>query len=151
LELLDFNLTDLVKGVIELQQEPATRKGVGLVREIASDVPTWVRGDPVRIRQVLLNLVANAVKFTQDGEVAVRVRQERESQTPRKGDAPVNIGFEVIDQGIGIAPEAQARLFQPFTQANNSTTRRFGGTGLGLAIVKRLVEMMGGTVGIESM
>jgi CheY-like chemotaxis protein len=152
LEAVDFNVTDVVKGVLEIQHEPASRKNVTLLRDIADDVPAWVRGDPVRLRQILLNLVGNAIKFTPEGDVVVRVRVERpaDAAVVMTNDLPM-IRFEVMDQGIGIAPDVQKRLFQPFTQADSSTTRKFGGTGLGLAIVKRLIELMGGRVGVESM
>jgi len=103
-----------------------------------------LRGDPARLRQVLLNLVANAIKFTERGEVVARVT------VAETFDLGVELLFEVEDTGIGLAPDAQARLFQPFVQADGSITRKYGGTGLGLAICKQLIEMMGGRVGVES-
>ncbi len=148
LESVDFNLVDVVKGALEIQQEPASRKSVRLSHDVSAEVPAWVRGDPVRLRQILLNLVGNAIKFTPEGDVVIRVRGDRSPAAD--ADLPT-VRFEVIDQGIGIAPEVQKRLFQPFTQADTSTTRRFGGTGLGLAIVKRLIELMGGEIGVDSM
>lgn len=150
LEQVDFNVCDLVKSVVELQAEPASRKGLGLTREIAADVPKWLRGDPVRLRQILHNLVSNAIKFTPHGDVVVRVRRDHGDPATGKSDA-APIRFEVLDQGIGITPDAQRKLFQPFVQADESTTRRFGGTGLGLAIVKRLTELMGGRLGVDSL
>jgi PAS domain S-box-containing protein len=141
LEQVPVNPEFLVDGALELLRNEADRKGLALTAAFAPDLPRWVQGDPTRLRQVLLNLVANAIKFTEAGRVRVAVS--------RRNDGVMH--FEVSDTGIGIATEQQARLFQPFTQLDRSTTRRFGGTGLGLAICKRLVEAMpGGTIGVES-
>src|SRR6185436_18201992 len=106
--------------------------------------PAVVRGDPGRLRQVLVNLVANALKFTHEGGVSVRVRREPSH------DPAVRLRVEVSDTGIGIAPEARTRLFLSFSQVDSSTTRRYGGTGLGLAIAKQLAEAMGGAIGVDS-
>ena len=144
LEKCDFDLPLLVERVLDLQSAQASAKPLELLWEVDPDVPSWVRGDPTRLRQILLNLVGNAVKFTPAGEVSVRVSQES-----RAGGA-ARLRFEVRDTGIGIGPEALARVFQPFVQADDSTTRRFGGTGLGLAICKRMIELMGGEIGVES-
>jgi hypothetical protein len=111
---------------------------------VAPDVPAYLQGDPGRLRQVLLNLAGNALKFTHEGEISVRAGLVAET------DADVVVRFSVKDTGVGIAPEKQARMFEKFTQADASTTRRFGGTGLGLAISKRLVELMGGEIGVTS-
>jgi CheY-like chemotaxis protein len=119
-------------------------RGLALVCSVDSDVPEAVRGDPDRLRQVLCNLLANAVKFTDRGEVQLRVALERAG-----APGPV-LRFEVQDTGIGLTTEQQQRLFQPFTQADGSNARRYGGTGLGLAIAKELVEMMGGRLGVRS-
>src|SRR5262249_12212950 len=144
LECIDCDLTEVVEDVSELLAERAHRKGLELACNIADDVPTAVRTDPGRLRQVLTNLIANAIKFTETGEVVVEV-----SVLDRVA-GQTRVRFEVRDTGIGIPREAQAELFQSFQQADASTTRRYGGTGLGLAICKQLVELMGGTIGLES-
>jgi len=144
LEVLDFDLVAAVEEAVELLAERADAKGLELAILIEPDVPPAVRGDRDRLRQILVNLLANAVKFTERGEVVVAVQTAQDA-----GGAPL-IRFEVTDTGIGIAPEAQSRLFASFTQANASTTRTHGGTGLGLAIAKRLVELLGGDIGVDS-
>jgi hypothetical protein len=140
----DFDLRLLVEEILKLFSEAAAHKGVALRLETDPDAPRFVRGDPGRLRQTLTNLVGNALKFTDSGEVLVRVSPAAEPS----GKAAVR--FEVKDTGVGISAEDQRRLFQPFSQADGSTTRRFGGTGLGLAISKSLVELMGGHIGLES-
>ena len=143
-EELDFDLLETVESTRDLLAGQAMQKGLEIASLIAPDVPRRLRGDPGRLRQVLLNLIGNAIKFTERGEVIIRVRNaDGRSESPR-------IHFEVSDTGIGITPEAQARLFKAFTQADSSTTRKYGGTGLGLAIAKQLVTMMHGTITVQS-
>ena len=144
LETIDFDLRHTLEEVATLLAERASAKGLELVSLVRPGVPDMVRGDPGRLRQILLNLAGNAIKFTSEGEVILRARLVSEN-----GDA-VLVRFEVSDTGIGLTAEAQARLFQPFSQADASTTRRYGGTGLGLAICKQLVELMGGEIGLRS-
>jgi PAS domain S-box-containing protein len=144
LETVDFNLGLLVEDVTTMLADVAHAKSIELLGHFPPDLPAAVRGDPTRVRQVLLNLASNAVKFTSEGEVVVRARKLEET-----ADA-VRVRFEIHDTGVGITPEDLDRLFEPFSQADSSTTRRFGGTGLGLAIVKQLVELMHGEVGAES-
>ncbi|MGE5231146.1 MAG: response regulator, partial [Deltaproteobacteria bacterium] len=144
LEVIDFELRHTLEDVVGLLGPRAAAKGLELSTLIHEGVPEMMRGDPSRLRQVLFNLVGNAVKFTERGEVVVRVALAGES------DEAVTLRVEVADTGIGIPAPAQAQLFQPFTQADASTTRRYGGTGLGLAICRRLVEAMGGEIGVAS-
>lgn len=141
---VDFDLCELIESSIELQAIAAAQKGLRFALEIDPDLPTAVRGDSHRIRQVLMNLVGNAVKFTPAGSVSVSIAAELESGAKR------SYRIVVKDSGIGIPKEAQDQLFRPFSQADSSTTRRFGGTGLGLAISKRLIELMEGTIGVET-
>jgi two-component system, sensor histidine kinase and response regulator len=142
LESIDFDLTATFDDVAAIFEETARRSGVELVLWVDPDAPTRLRGDPSRLRQVLVNLVGNALKFTERGEVVVRAH--------RDPDDEALLRFEVRDTGVGISPTVRAALFQPFSQADSSTTRRYGGTGLGLAISRRLAELMGGAIGVES-
>ncbi len=144
LEYIDFDLHQCVEEVLELFAEHAQKKELELGCLISTDVPVALRGDPVRLRQILHNLIGNAIKFTEKGEVMVRATALQET------NENVLIGFEVHDTGIGIAPELQNEIFNSFSQADGSTTRKFGGTGLGLSISKQLCEMMGGEIGVES-
>ena len=143
-ESLDFDLRQCVEDTLETLAGAAHAKKLELTAALEADVPTAVRGDPGRLRQILLNLVGNAIKFTAQGEVAVRVN--RVSRDPDR----LELRFTVADTGIGIAPEAQKQLFQAFSQADGSTVRKYGGTGLGLAISKQLAQMMQGQIGVES-
>ena len=143
-EEIDFDLNDVAEGVVDLFSGRALSKGIELSLFVADDVPVMLKGDPGRLRQVLANLVGNALKFTDEGEVRVTVRAQE------GGGDGTKLHFEVMDTGIGISKEQQSRLFQAFVQADGSTTRRHGGTGLGLAISRRLVSQMGGEVWIES-
>jgi PAS domain S-box-containing protein len=139
-----FGLRDCIEETLDLLAPQFAAKQIDLLYEIADGVPSHVRGDATRLRQIIVNLLGNAVKFTQRGEVVLSVR----AQPPRDGRA--ELLFAVRDTGIGIPAEAMGRLFQSFSQVDASTTRRFGGTGLGLVISKRLVELMGGRMWVES-
>jgi two-component system sensor histidine kinase/response regulator len=144
LEFDEFNLRDSLEATLKTLALRADQKGLELLCEIASSVPDVVRGDSNRLRQVLFNLVGNAIKFTGKGEVALNVHVEAEDGDDR------TLHFTVSDSGIGIPPEKQKLIFQPFAQADNSTTRKYGGTGLGLTISKRLVGLMEGKMWVES-
>ncbi|MCA9797841.1 MAG: diguanylate cyclase, partial [Candidatus Eremiobacteraeota bacterium] len=122
----------------------AQEKGLGLTTDVGEDVPDGIISDSVRIRQVLINLLGNAIKFTDKGRISLRVQLEE-----RDGDT-FTLHFEVEDTGIGIPAEQQSKIFESFAQADTSTTRKFGGTGLGLSISSRLVELMGGRIWVES-
>ena len=143
-EVSDFDLYAVMKHTVAIVEPQARFKGLATFLRIPSNVPFLLRGDPLLLRQVLLNLLGNALKFTEKGEVGVRVTLE--SDTPRRA----MMRFEVVDTGIGISADAQRRIFDRFTQADESITRRFGGTGLGTTISKEIVEMMGGTIGVRS-
>jgi CheY-like chemotaxis protein/HPt (histidine-containing phosphotransfer) domain-containing protein len=144
LERTGFSLNDLLEKVTEMVAVRAQQKGLALVCEIAPKVPTDLIGDPTRLQQVLLNLLGNAIKFTESGEVALRVTPDADSCVLGA------LRFTVSDTGIGIPGEKLGAVFERFTQADSSTTRRYGGSGLGLTISKRLVELMGGRIWVES-
>ncbi|MDR7283160.1 signal transduction histidine kinase/CheY-like chemotaxis protein [Pseudomonas corrugata] len=143
-EQTEFTVEQLLDNVVSLVGTRAVQRNLELILDVASDVPTTLMGDPLRLGQVLVNFAGNAVKFTEQGEIAIMVRlQER-----RESEALLY--FAVKDTGIGLSEEQMGRLFQSFQQADTSTTRQYGGTGLGLAIAKKLAELMGGTVGVDS-
>jgi len=144
LERTGFSLKEQTEIAIEVVTARAQEKGLTLSCDIAPDVPDSVIGDPTRLRQVLMNLLGNAIKFTASGTVSLRVESDHDPLSP------TSLRFSVCDTGIGIPDEKQARVFERFTQADSSTTRRFGGSGLGLTICKRLVELMGGRIWVES-
>jgi signal transduction histidine kinase/CheY-like chemotaxis protein/HPt (histidine-containing phosphotransfer) domain-containing protein len=144
LEITGFNLREVLDGVLQLMQRPADNKNIRLNLQLDPAVRLPVRGDPVRMRQVLSNLIGNAVKFTERGAVTVNVRRLGETAAQHL------LRFEVRDTGIGIDAETQTRLFSSFSQADASTTRLYGGTGLGLAICKRIIDLMGGRIGVHS-
>ena len=144
LEKIGFNLLEILEEAVALLAEKAFGKKLEIYLDAAPEVPAELIGDPARLRQIILNLVSNAIKFTDEGEVAIRVTTQDSNRNS------VQIRFEVSDTGIGIDPEAQEHIFDSFSQADNSTARRFGGTGLGLAIVKELVHLMKGGIGLES-
>ncbi|MHB8120855.1 MAG: response regulator [Desulfuromonadaceae bacterium] len=144
MELLDFDLRATLEDTAELLAMRAADSGLELVCRIDPGVPLYLKGDPGRLRQIITNLAGNAVKFTHAGEVVISVSCESEQ------DRFVELRFEVKDTGIGISEDRRAAIFSPFTQADGSTTRKYGGTGLGLAICKQLVELMGGDIGVES-
>ena len=165
LEEVDFDLNQLLQNIVGLFQERARGKGLSLSCLIQTQVPTWLHGDSGRLRQILNNLLANAVKFTERGEIVIcaEVAEKPDRHNPIDSGLPVkfipvigrtghvvSLRFSVSDTGIGIAKEACARIFQPFVQADGSTTRTYGGTGLGLAICQQLVDLMGGSIGVDS-
>jgi signal transduction histidine kinase/CheY-like chemotaxis protein/HPt (histidine-containing phosphotransfer) domain-containing protein len=144
LESVGLNLRDVLDSVMRLMDTPADAKQLKLALQVDPTVRLAVRGDPVRLRQVLTNLVSNAVKFTERGGVRVGVTRKSETRTHHE------LRFEIEDTGVGITAEAASRLFKPFSQADASTTRTFGGTGLGLVICKRIIDLMGGQIGVDS-
>lgn len=144
LEETDFDLRETIEDLGDLFAERAHAKGLELAYILPHDTPTALRGDPVRLRQMLMNLLGNAIKFTDNGEVVLQV------STLDQSPETVRLRIDVRDTGMGMTPDVQSRLFNAFTQADSSTTRRYGGTGLGLAIVKQLADLMDGEVGVES-
>jgi len=161
IEAKDFALEEVIRGVCKLLENQAIARQVNLQYAIASDISQYVIGDRARLRQILLNLVGNAVKFTQNSQVSISVRgkaitpspsfRETEQQEMGRDREDYELSFEIADTGIGIQSDRFHKLFQPFTQADASISRNYGGTGLGLAISKRLTELMGGTIWVESL
>ena len=144
LEMIDFDLRTTVEDVSDMLAQRVYQKGLDVACLVEPEVPSWLQGDPGRLRQILLNLISNAVKFTEEGEILIRATLDKET------DTQATVRFAVKDTGIGIPANRLYRLFKSFSQADASTTRKYGGTGLGLAISKRLCEMMGGEIGVES-
>ena len=144
IEYINFNLWDLLEDIHTVYTPQAQAKGIALDFDIANDIPVAICGDPNRLRQIMANLLGNAIKFTEQGRIDARVRIASEDSQA------VMLRFEVRDTGIGISREARSRIFEAFSQADDSTTRKYGGTGLGLAISKQLVELMGGAIGVEN-
>ena len=142
LEEIDLDLEDLIGEVAMIVADGGHKKGLQVIAYCDPAVHAHRKGDPLRLRQILLNLASNAVKFTDKGTVVIRA-------VPA-GDDPDLVAFEVVDTGVGIAEEARTRLFQPFSQADDTITRHYGGTGLGLAIVKNLIDLQGGTISVDS-
>jgi CheY-like chemotaxis protein/HPt (histidine-containing phosphotransfer) domain-containing protein len=152
-EKLPFSLRDLLGGIMKALALRAHEKGLELVYTVDTEVPDWLLGDAGRLRQILVNLVGNAIKFTTQGEVALEVKALSKVEPPDPGDdegRSVTLSCAIRDTGIGIVLEKQRLIFEPFTQADSSTTRLYGGTGLGLAIARQLVELMGGRLWVES-
>ncbi|WP_075796630.1 hybrid sensor histidine kinase/response regulator [Massilia putida] len=143
-EYINFNLWDLLDDIHTVYTPQAEAKNISLHFDIANDIPVAICGDPNRLRQIMANLLGNAVKFTDQGRILAKVRIASED------NQAVMLRFEVHDTGIGISREARSRIFEAFSQADDSTTRKYGGTGLGLAISKQLVELMGGSIGVEN-
>jgi signal transduction histidine kinase/DNA-binding response OmpR family regulator len=149
IETVDFSLADTVEEAVAMFAQPAAAKGLELAVQFTPiDAPLQLRGDPLRLRQVICNLVGNAIKFTHEGEVVVRVEVPGQDAGQSSNETRLRISIE--DTGIGIAPEACERIFERFSQADGSTTRRYGGTGLGLAICRRLLTLMGGSIHVQS-
>jgi signal transduction histidine kinase/DNA-binding NarL/FixJ family response regulator len=144
IESVDFDLHHMIEAVVALLGSKAGEKGIGLDAQVAPGIPRWLKGDPTRLRQVLLNLTGNAIKFTDQGGVTIRIDERG------RHDGVVGLHFAVVDTGIGISEEGKAKLFGSFSQADSSITRRFGGTGLGLAISKRIITLMNGAIGVDS-
>jgi len=150
LESSDFRVKEVVENVAELMGPQASDKHIDLMTFVSPEVPPLMKGDSGRVRQVLLNLVGNAVKFTENGSIAIEASVAINVMAVSDQEGRVLVRFEVADTGIGIEETIRTKLFEPFTQADSSTSRRFGGTGLGLAISKQLVELMGGEIGVDS-
>ena len=147
LETVEMSVLDVVESVAELLTLRAQEKGIGLITYIDPSLPDRVRGDPIRLRQIITNLAGNAIKFTDKGYVRLSVKASDEE---RSGQGPLRLTFSVVDTGIGLDDDQQARLFEPFMQADVTISRRYGGTGLGLSICRRLVAMMEGEIGVQS-
>ncbi len=153
LETIDFDLVDILNKTIKMLHLNAAKKGLNLQLETGPNLPRYVTGDPVRLKQILINLIGNAIKFTSEGAISLSVSNSSENPaiaTSSSDQKTLDIQFSVIDNGIGMTKEQQGRIFESFSQADSSTTRKYGGTGLGLAICKQLAELMGGGIWVES-
>lgn len=150
LEEVDFDLCEVVEKISEIMALRAHKKGLELACHIMPDVPAYLVGDPFRLRQIIVNLVGNAIKFTEKGEIVLRVEKVHKNLSESSNGKQINLLFSVQDTGIGIPQDKKHLLFESFSQVDSSTTRKFGGTGLGLAISRRLVGLMGGRIGVES-
>ncbi len=150
LEIIDLDLHRLIQSVIMLMSGHASEKNLELKSDISEDTPQYIKADPTRLRQILLNLCGNALKFTRKGSVTIRIKCKSRKETDPEKLPEYALYFAVQDTGIGIPEDAQAQLFNPFSQADSSISRKYGGSGLGLAICRRLIEAMGGKIGIES-
>jgi signal transduction histidine kinase/DNA-binding response OmpR family regulator len=145
LEEIDFDLHESIEHVLDIFSTRAAQTGIELLYQVESKVPTFIKGDDLRLRQIITNLVGNAIKFTEEGEIFIGVRL-----LEAEADGKLTLGFEVRDTGIGIPPDKQERLFKAFSQIDSSITRKYGGTGLGLAISEQLVKLMGGSIKVQS-
>jgi len=146
LENIDFDLKDLMESTVKMLNVNAENKGLKLVFEIAEDIPNILKGDPVRIRQIIINLIGNAIKFTSEGDILLKVLLDQTEQQLND----FKVCFSVKDNGIGMNKEQQGKIFESFSQADSTTTRKYGGTGLGLTICKQLSELMGGGIKVDS-
>ena len=144
MEEIDFDLAEVLDNLANIVSVKSAEKGLELIIDLDPETPLGLKGDPLRLNQILINLANNAIKFTEEGEITISVRPIE------RGDEGATLRFDVHDTGIGMTPEQQGRLFQAFSQGDTSTTRKFGGTGLGLTISRRLTQMMGGEIGVES-
>jgi signal transduction histidine kinase/DNA-binding response OmpR family regulator len=150
LEKIDFNLRDLVEDTCRMMALTAHKKGLEVICDVDERVPEYLIGDPFRIRQILINLISNGVKFTAEGEVLVQCHLNAHADVEKEASGKVELRFSISDTGIGISCDDQDTIFDSFTQADSTTTRKYGGTGLGLAISSKLIELMDGAIGVES-
>lgn len=150
LENIEFDLYEVVEKICEIMAFRAHKKGLELIYHCMPDVPGYLVGDPLRLRQIIFNLIGNAIKFTEKGEITLRIEKVRKKLGAPSNGKQISLVFSVCDTGIGIPHNKKNQIFEIFTQVDTSTTRKYGGTGLGLAISKRLAELMGGSIGVES-
>ena len=150
IEEIDFNLREVVEGAVEMFTVRSEAKGLELLCYVDPEIPSWVLGDPTRLRQILANLVGNAIKFTEEGEVVIKVESPNLMQAMMNKEKNLDLHFMISDTGIGISKQNSMKIFEKFSQVDSSTSRKFGGTGLGLNISKSLIELMGGELSVES-